>query len=71
MNKVAIITDSTSAIPDSIAREHNLTIVPLNLIWDGISYLDGIEVTPKEFYERLVKSDTIPTTSQPSVGKFT
>jgi len=70
MNKVAIITDSTSAIPDSIAREHNLTIVPLNLIWDGMSYLDGIEVTPKEFYDRLVKSDTIPTTSQPSVGKF-
>ena len=70
MNKVAIVTDSTTAIPDSIAREHNLTVVPLNLIWDGHSYLDGIEVTPVEFYERLVKSDTLPTTSQPSVGMF-
>ncbi len=70
MNKVAVITDSTAAIPDSIAREHNLTIVPLNLVWDGESYLDGIEITPVEFYERLVKSDTIPTTSQPSVGMF-
>lgn len=70
MNKVAIVTDSTTAIPDSIAREHNLTIVPLNLIWDGESYLDGIEITPMEFYERLVKSNTMPTTSQPSVGMF-
>ena len=70
MNKVAVITDSTAAIPDSIAREHNLTIVPLNLVWNGESYLDGIEITPVEFYERLVKSDTIPTTSQPSVGMF-
>ena len=70
MNKVAIVTDSTTAIPDSIAREHNLTVVPLNLIWDGKSYLDGIEVTPVEFYERLVKADTLPTTSQPSVGMF-
>ena len=70
MNKVAIVTDSTTAIPDSIARENNLTIVPLNLIWDGQSYLDGIEITPLEFYERLVKSETLPTTSQPSVGMF-
>ena len=70
MNKVAIVTDSTTAIPDSIAREHNLTVVPLNLIWDGKSYLDGIEITPVEFYERLVKANTIPTTSQPSVGMF-
>ena len=70
MNKVAIVTDSTTAIPDSIAREHNLSIVPLNLIWDGQSYLDGIEITPFEFYERLVKADTLPTTSQPSVGMF-
>lgn len=70
MNKVAVVTDSTTAIPDSIAREHNLTVVPLNLIWDGESYLDGIEITPMEFYERLVKSNTMPTTSQPSVGMF-
>jgi DegV family protein with EDD domain len=70
MQKVAIVTDSTTAIPDSIARDHNLTVVPLNLIWDGKSYLDGIEITPAEFYERLVKSDSIPTTSQPSVGMF-
>ena len=70
MNKVAIVTDSTSAIPDSIARENNLTIVPLNLIWDGKTYLDGIEITPTKFYEMLIKSDTLPTTSQPSVGMF-
>ena len=70
MNKVAIVTDSTTAIPDSIAHENNLTIVPLNLIWDGQSYLDGIEITPLEFYERLEKSETLPTTSQPSVGMF-
>lgn len=70
MNKVAIVTDSTAAIPDSIARNHNLTVVPLNLIWDGQSYLDGIEITPLEFYERLVKSESMPSTSQPSVGMF-
>ncbi len=70
MHRVAVVTDSTTAIPNAIAREHNLTIVPLNLIWDGKSYLDGIEITPAQFYERLVQSETLPTTSQPSVGMF-
>lgn len=70
MSKVAIVTDSTTAIPDSIARSHNLTIVPLSVVWDGKPYLDGIEITPVEFYERLVKSESLPTTSQPSAGMF-
>lgn len=70
MNKVAIVTDSTAAIPDDIAREHNLTIIPLSVNWDGKSYLDGIEITVEEFYERLSKSSTLPTTSQPPVEMF-
>lgn len=70
MNKVAIVTDSTAGIPDSIAREYNITVVPLSVLWDDKSYLDGIDITPEEFYERLVKSDTLPTTSQPSAGMF-
>jgi len=70
MNKVAIVTDSTAGIPDSIAREYNITVVPLSVLWDEKSYLDGIDITPEEFYERLVKSDTLPTTSQPSAGMF-
>ncbi|NLE83709.1 MAG: DegV family protein [Chloroflexi bacterium] len=70
MNKVAIVTDSTVAIPPEIAAQQNLTIVPLHLNWDGETYLDGIDISPTEFYERLSKSKTIPTTSQPSAGAF-
>ncbi|NLC30095.1 MAG: DegV family protein [Chloroflexi bacterium] len=71
MNKVAIVTDSTVAIPPSIVAEQKLTIVPLAVNWDGETYLDGIDITPKQFYERLGKSKTMPTTSQPSAGAFT
>lgn len=71
MSKVAIVTDSTTAIPSSIARDHNLTIVPLSVIWDGKPYLDGLEITPESFCERLVQSESLPTTSQPSAGMFT
>lgn len=70
MNKVAIVTDSTAAIPPAIAEEQKLTIVPLSVNWDGESYLDGVDIQPEEFYERLKKSKTLPTTSQPSAGAF-
>lgn len=70
MNKVAIVTDSTVAIPPSIAEEQRLTIVPLSVNWDGQTFLDGIDIAPKEFYERLEHSKTMPTTSQPSAGAF-
>ena len=70
MNRVAIVTDSTVAIPAPIAEEQKLTIVPLSVNWDGQTYLDGIDITPEEFYKRLKTSKTMPTTSQPSAGVF-
>ncbi len=50
MNKVAIVTDSTTAIPPEVAAQQKMTIVPLSVNWDGESYLDGIDITPEEFY---------------------
>ena len=70
MNKVAIVTDSTTAIPPEVAVQQKMTIVPLSVNWDGESYLDGIDITPEEFYPRLSASKTMPTTSQPPAGAF-
>jgi len=70
MNKVAIVTDSTVAIPPSIVEQQKLTIIPLAVNWDGHTYLDGIDITPQEFYKRLKSSKSMPTTSQPSAGAF-
>lgn len=70
MNKVAIVTDSTVAIPPAIAEQQKLNIVPLSVNWDGQTYMDGIDITPHEFYKRLKTSKSLPTTSQPSAGAF-
>jgi DegV family protein with EDD domain len=40
------------------------------VIWDGKSYRDGIDMAPEEFYTRLAKSATLPTTSQVSVNAY-
>ena len=68
--KVAIVTDSTSDIPISIAKERRITIVPLHIQWGNESLTDGVDITPAVFYERLPTATVMPTTSQPSAGEF-
>jgi DegV family protein with EDD domain len=45
-------------------------VVPLTLHWGDESYRDGVDIQAEEFYQRLAESDTIPTTSQTTVGEF-
>jgi DegV family protein with EDD domain len=70
MKKVAVITDSTAYLPPEIVKELDLTVVPLTVHWDGESYRDGVDIQAEEFYERLAHSDSIPTTSQTTVGEY-
>jgi DegV family protein with EDD domain len=70
MTKTAFITDSTAYLPADFIRENEITIIPLNLHWDGATFRDGVNITPAQFYDMLSKSKTIPTTSQPTYGEF-
>jgi DegV family protein with EDD domain len=70
MSKVAIVTDSTSSIPQDRIEKHGITIMRQVVIWDGVTYKDGVDITPQAFYERLAQSDKSPTTSQCSVADF-
>ncbi len=70
MPKVKIITDSTSYLPESILQELSIDIIPLHVVWGDEMYRDGVDISPEEFYERLPKSDIMPTTSQPSPKEF-
>jgi DegV family protein with EDD domain len=68
--KVAIVTDSTADLTPEMVEELGVTIVPLQVIFGNEAYREGVEITTEEFYERLVKSRPLPTTSAPSVGDF-
>lgn len=68
--KVAVVMDSTANLSPELLAKNDLETIPLNLIWGGESYRDGIDITTDEFYERLANSSEMPTTSQPSVGDF-
>lgn len=69
--KVAIVTDSTVNLPVDVIKENNIYVIPQILNWEGKSYLDQIDITTEEFYQRLPQSSDLPKTSQPAPGQFT
>ncbi len=70
MRKVALVTDSTAYIPQPLVEQYGIRVAPQVLIWDGETYLDGVDIQPNEFFERLATSKTLPTSSQVSVKSF-
>lgn len=67
---IRIITDSTSDISTKNAAEMNITLVPLKVIFGDKEYKEGVDITIDGFYEKLVKAERLPTTSQPSPDDF-
>ena len=68
--RVAIVTDSTADVPPGLADRAGITTVPLSVILDGRSYLDGVEIKPDAFYDQLANQGATASTSQPSPGRF-
>ena len=67
---IRIVTDSVADLPPSVAQAHDISIVPLYVVIDGKTYRDGVDIDADEFYARLVKVQSLPTTSQPTVADF-
>src|SRR5690606_37107559 len=63
-------TDATSDLPSGLAARHGITVVPLTVLLGEDGYVDGVEISADEFYERQPGSSVLPRTSQPSVELF-
>lgn len=68
MKKVRIIIDSTADL--SAELKDKLTVVPLTVRFGEEEYIDGVTIDSRHFYEKLIESDTLPTTSQATVYAF-
>jgi DegV family protein with EDD domain len=67
-----IVTDSGTDL--NLTKEQkaalNIHEVPLAVTLDGVSYREGVDIQPEDFYALLEESGNFPTTSQPSAGEF-
>ena len=67
---IKIITDSTADVPQSMALENDIAIVPLKVSYHDHDYLDGVTLTRNDFYEALTSETIFPKTSQPTPNDF-
>lgn len=67
---IRIVTDSTCDMPAEIIQKYKITVIPCYINFEDKSYLDVVELSRHEFYTRVAKLDTFPTTSAPGVGFF-
>lgn len=65
---VRIVLDSSADFPQEL--KSRFSVVALPLFFGDEEYLDGVTITYKEFYEKLVETYVMPTTSQPTPGAF-
>ena len=70
MKKIAVVTDSASGVDQAYREKHDVKVLPMSVIIDGVAYRDGIDATTEEIYDMLKESGEGATTSQPTIGEF-
>ncbi len=68
MRNIRIITDSCSDI--SINNNMGITVLPMKVRFGNVEYHDGVDISTKEFYEKLIENDDLPSTSLVSPAAF-
>jgi DegV family protein with EDD domain len=69
-NHVRIVTDSACDLPQSVADELAIEIVPLTIRIDGNEYVDRRDLSVAEFWKICAASSTLPETAAPAPGQF-
>jgi fatty acid kinase fatty acid binding subunit len=70
MAQVKIVTDSSADIPPHVAAALGITVLTINIHFGNKVYREGVDINAPEFFERLARNSTYPTTSPPPLGLF-
>lgn len=68
--KLAVITDNSGFLPADLREREGLFVLDIPITIQGETYVEGVNLTPEEFYAKMAASPELPTTSQPSVAKL-
>lgn len=70
LGRIHIVTDSTCDLTKEEIAKHGIHIVPLTIQIDGHTYVDGVDLEPASFMEKMKYSKELPKSSQPAPGIF-
>lgn len=68
--KLAVITDSTAALPTDLKQDEAIFSLDIPVIIDGETYFEGRNLTIDDFYQKMATSQELPKTSQPSLSEL-
>jgi len=68
---IRIVTDTTFDLPEEYVKKHNIIVVPLKVIFGDTEYVEGVDITKTEFYDKLESSTDMPSTAQVNPDEFT
>jgi DegV family protein with EDD domain len=64
-----VVIDSAAYLPQALIDRHGVLVAPLSVEIDGDEYLEGVDITADEFYQRIGDARSV-STSQPSIGRI-
>ena len=67
---IKIITDGSCDLPKEVIERVNPDIIGINVCFGEETYIGGVEIDDKTFYEKMKLSKELPKTSSPSPDKF-
>ncbi len=67
---IGLVMDSSCDLPPDYLQKYDVFMVPTKITFGPTTYLDKVEITPTEFYDKLIHSEYHPTSSQPSLASF-
>lgn len=70
MTKIKLVVDSTTDLTRDFFLEHGISSLPLSVYFGTEEFLDGIDITPGDFYQKLRHFSGFPTTSQVNPQAF-
>lgn len=70
LSKIAILTDSASDLTPDMIEGLDVTIIPIRLRIGENNYKDGVNLSKKEFWHKLLTEKIVPKTAQPSPAEF-
>lgn len=70
MSKVKIMTDSSVQLTKEEIEKYDITVVPLSITIDGKTYVDGVDISRRDFVQKMNEAKELPQTSQPPIGRF-
>ena len=65
-----IVTDSSCDLPEDVADEHGVLVVPLSIRFGDEEFIDREQLTTAEFWAKCAQQDTLPETAAPAPGQF-